>query len=87
MFHAHFHREPFADLSMVDIERPHLGFAFAYPQVAGSIMAHEDDVLVEIDRIIFGKRSPRSESIHDLHRLRVFHLIFTSDGDSASCKQ
>ena len=87
MFHAHFHRESLANFPVINIERSHLGFAFSDPQMAGSIMPHEDDVLVEIDRIIFGKRSARSESIHDLHRLRVFHLIFTSDGDSTSCKQ
>src|SRR5947209_3261224 len=40
-------------------------------------MTHQNDITIEINRIILSERAARSESVHDLHRLRILDLILT----------
>src|SRR4051812_6651679 len=40
-------------------------------------MTHQNDIVIEINRIILSERAARAESIHDLHGLRILDLIFT----------
>ena len=55
IFDAHFDGESAADLAMVDLERPHFGFALGDGDVARTIVAHEDQIFVEVDSVVLGK--------------------------------
>src|SRR4051812_7584762 len=76
-----------AHFAVIYPKRPDLRFAFRYRQMSGTIVSHEDDIIVEIHRVILSERSTRAERVHDLHGLRVLDLALTGDRNAAGCKK
>ena len=87
MAHAHFHGKSPAHLSMVNLQRTNLGFTIRNFDMSWAIMPHQDNVLAQIQSVVFGERTSRAKTIHDLHRLRVLDLILPCNRNSSGRKQ
>src|SRR6185437_1191082 len=61
--HGHLHRKAAAHLAVIDIKRPHARLALGNRNVPGSVMAHQHNVVFQIQRIVFGERTARREAI------------------------
>ena len=72
---------------MIDLERPHLGLAFGDRDVAGSVVAHQHDVVVEVHRVVLGERAARAEAVHDLHGLGILDFHLAGDRDPSRRQQ
>ncbi len=78
---GHLDGEAAADFAVIDVERTDPGLAFRDRDVARAVMSHQDDVVVQIDRIVLGERAAGVERVHDLHRDSVLDLVLAGDGN------
>ena len=83
----HLDGEAAAHFAVVDLERPDFDLALRDGHVARAVVAHEDDVVLEIDGVVLGEGAAGAERIHDLHGLRVLDFAFAGDGNSARGEQ
>src|SRR5438034_6134536 len=82
MLDGHLNREPAADLAVVDAQRANLSLALGNSNVTRSIVSHQYDIVVEINRIVLREGTTPSETIHDLHGLSVLDFVFAGHGRS-----
>src|SRR5205085_5530950 len=87
VLNGHLNGEPAADLAVIHIQRANLGLALGNGDVAWSVVAHEDHIVVEIAGVILCERTPDSEAIHYLHGLSVLDLVFTGHRYASCCSQ
>src|SRR5207245_4737582 len=80
MLDGHLNREPAADLAVVDAQRANLSLALGNSNVTRSIVSHQYDIVVEINRIVLREGTTPSETIHDLHGLSVLDFVFAGHG-------
>ena len=59
--HGHLDGEPAADFAVIDVERADLGLALGDGDVAGAVVAHEDDVVVEVHGVVLGEGAAGAE--------------------------
>lgn len=79
---AHLYRKTLTHLAVIDFERANLGFARGDLDMARAVMAHQDNIAVEIHGVVLGEGAASAKGVHDLHGLGVFHLVLTRDGDA-----
>src|ERR1035438_6283005 len=87
VFDAHLDGEAAAHFAVVDLERTDLGFALGDGDVAGTVVAHEHQVVFEVHGVVLGEGAARAEQIHDLHGQRVFNLVLAGHGNVAGGEQ
>src|SRR3989442_7224813 len=87
MLDGHLNREPAADLAVVDAQRANLSLALGNSNVTRSIVSHQYDIVVEINRIVLREGTTPSETIHDLHGLSVLDFGFACHWYSSSREQ
>src|SRR5262249_50588662 len=77
-FHACFDANAEAALAVVKSESAQHRAAFGDSQMKWSIMAHEQEVLLEIHRVKLSIASPATEQVHDLHCLAILQIPFAA---------
>src|SRR5437016_546692 len=87
MLNGHLNGEPAAHLAVIHTQRANLGLALGNRDVAWSVVAHEDHIVVEIAGVILRERTPDSEAIHNLHGLSVLNLVFSGYRYAPRCEQ
>ena len=87
MLDGHLNREPAADLAVVDAQRANLSLALGNSNVTRSIVSHQYDIVVEINRIVLREGTTPSETIHDLHGLSVLDFVFAGHGYASRREQ
>src|SRR5205807_9855428 len=68
-------------------QRANLSFALGNSDVTWSIVSHQYDIVVEINRIVLREGTTDSETIHDLHGLSVLDFAFAGHGYASRRKQ
>src|ERR687898_525887 len=56
-----------AGLAVVDTKAPQKGLLVADGDVPRAVVAHEDEVIVEVHGVELGERSTSAQRVHDLH--------------------
>src|SRR5208283_1523601 len=87
VFDDHFHGEAATDLAVIDGEWANSGSALCDGDMAGAVMAHEDDVVIEIDGIVLRERTAGTKTIQDLHGLGILDFAFAGDWNATGRKQ
>ena len=80
---GHFDRDAAPDLAVVNRERPDFGPSLCDRDMAGPVVSHEHDVILEVHGVIFGERTADAKRVQNFHRLDIFNFVFTGNGDSA----
>ena len=80
---GHFDGKTAADFAVVDLEGADFGFSLRDGDMAGTVMAHEDDVIVEVHGVVLGEGTTDAEGVHDFHGLGIFNFEFAGDGHAA----
>ena len=84
VLHGHLDGEAAADFAVIDLQRSDLGLALGDAGVAGAVVTHEDDVVVEVDGVVLGEGTAGAEGVHDLHGEDVFDFVLAGDRDAAA---
>ena len=61
MLHRHLYRQAAAHFAVERAERPDLGLAVGDRHVAGTVVPHQDHIVLEVRRVEFGERSAGAE--------------------------
>ena len=65
-----------AGFAVVDTEAPQHRLAVADGDVPRTVVAHEDEAIVEVHGVELRERSPGSQRVHDLHGHGVLEISF-----------
>ncbi len=68
---------------MVDVKRADPDAVLGDGGVTRAVVAHENDVVVEVDSIVLGEGAAAAEQVEHLHGEDVLDLILAGDADTA----
>ena len=85
--HLELDREPGARLAVVELERAQHGPLVGDRDVARAVVAHQHELLVEVERVELGVGAARAEPVHQQHRDVRLQVALARGRDAARGEQ
>ena len=85
--HLHLDRQPGAGLPVVELERTRDRASLGDREMAGAVVAHQDELLVEVERVELGVGAAGAEAVEQEHRDVRLQVALAGRGHAARRQQ